>query len=192
MADYEPSEEIREIPVVKDSMSRPSAFPTAAGKTGEEDQEPLGLTTAKFQPEDEIKGLPEGKLQDTAVIDLILNIQLANSGADVTSCALFKDTSDLPEGPINYGNIFDIYKFDNTLYTLDVTGRELKGYMEWAAECYNQWVPGDINISFDPEYPGFCTICSRASIMKSTSPNRRANASRTLCSRASRCRMTRS
>ena len=27
--------------------------------------------------------------------------------------------------------------------------------MEWAAECYNQWVPGDINISFDPEYPGY-------------------------------------
>jgi 2',3'-cyclic-nucleotide 2'-phosphodiesterase/3'-nucleotidase len=71
----------------------------------------------------------------------------------VTASALFKDTSDLPEGEINYGNIFDIYKYDNTLYTLDVTGKELKAYMEWAAECYNQWVPGDINISFDPEYP---------------------------------------
>ena len=31
-------------------------------------------------------------------MDLILNIQLAESGADVTACALFKDTSDLPEG----------------------------------------------------------------------------------------------
>ena len=28
-------------------------------------------------------------------------------------------------------------------------------YMEWSAECYNQWVPGDINISFDPEYPDY-------------------------------------
>lgn len=100
--------------------------------------EPLGTTTARFQPDNEIKGLPEGKLQDTAVIDLILKVQLLNSGADVTSCALFKDTSDLPEGPVYYKNIFDIYKFDNTLYTLDVTGRELKNYMEWAAECYNQ------------------------------------------------------
>ena len=58
-------------------------------------------------------------------------------------------------GDINYGNIFDIYKFDNTLYRVTVTGKELKAYMEWAAACYNQWVPGDINISFDPEYPGY-------------------------------------
>ena len=27
--------------------------------------------------------------------------------------------------------------------------------MEWSAQCYNQWKPGDINISFDPEYPGY-------------------------------------
>ena len=33
--------------------------------------------------------------------------------------------------------------------------KELKNYMEWSAECYNQWVEGDINISFDPEYPGY-------------------------------------
>ena len=51
--------------------------------------------------------------------------------------------------------IRDSYKFDNTLYRVTVTGKELKAYMEWAAECYNQWVPGDINISFDPEYPGY-------------------------------------
>ncbi|MBR2571205.1 MAG: 5'-nucleotidase C-terminal domain-containing protein [Clostridia bacterium] len=155
MADYEPSDEIREIPVVKALHEQTISF--IQGGVGEDGEpgEPLGTTTAKFQPEDEIKGLPEGKLQDTAVMDLILNVQLLNSGADVTACALFKDTSDLPEGAINYGNIFDIYKFDNTLYTLDVTGSELKAYMEWSAECYNQWEPGDINISFDPEYPGY-------------------------------------
>ena len=37
----------------------------------------------------------------------------------------------------------------------DMPHDELKRYMEWAAECYNQWLPGDINISFDPEYPGY-------------------------------------
>lgn len=155
MADYEPSEEIREIPLIAEMHQQTIDF--INGGTGEDGAqgEPLGVTTAKFQPENEIAGLPEGKLQDTAVMDLILEVQLLNSGADVTACALFKDTSDLPEGNINYGNIFDIYKFDNTLYTMDVTGAELKGYMEWAAECYNQWVPGDINISFDPEYPGY-------------------------------------
>lgn len=154
MADYEPSEEIRNISVVQELHEQTINFVQGIGKDGEPG-EALGTTTAKFQPENEINGLPEGKLQDTAVMDLILNIQLLYSGADVTACALFKDTSDLPEGAVNYGNIFDIYKFDNTLYTLDVTGKELKDYMEWAAACYNQWVPGDINISFEPDHPGY-------------------------------------
>ena len=38
---------------------------------------------------------------------------------------------------------------------MKVTGAELKAYMEWSAECYNQWQEGDINISFDPEYPDY-------------------------------------
>ena len=108
-----------------------------------------------MQPEDEIKGIPEGKLRDTAVMDLINKIQLENSGADVSAAALFKDTSDLPEGEINYGNIFDIYKFDNTLYRIPMTGKELKAYMEWSVSIYNQWKEGDINISFNPEIPGY-------------------------------------
>ena len=156
MADVEPSQEIREIPLVAEAHQKTIDFINGGGSGEDGDGgAALGSTTARFQPENEIAGLPEGKLQDTAVMDLINMIQLENSGADVSAAALFKDTSDLPEGNINYGNIFDIYKFDNTLYRVPVTGAELKDYMEWAAECYNQWQPGDINISFDPEYPGY-------------------------------------
>ena len=159
MEGIEPSEKLRSIPALKEIHEKTISL-VENGTSEEGGQEsgeysPLGSTTAKFQPENEIRGLPEGRLMSTAVIDLILKVQLLDSGADVTSCALFKDTSDLPAGDINYGNIFDIYKYDNTLYRLDVTGKELKDYMEWSAECYNQWVPGDINISFDPEYPGY-------------------------------------
>ena len=156
MTGVTPSQALRDIELVKESHQKTIDFITGGG-SGEDGEggAALGSTTAKFQPVDEIAGLPEGKLQDTAVMDLINKVQLENSGADVSAAALFKDTSDLPEGDINYGNIFDIYKFDNTLYRVTVTGKELKGYMEWAAACYNQWVPGDIILSFDPEYPGY-------------------------------------
>ncbi len=155
MADVEPSEEIREIENVKKAHEETINFVVGgAGEDGEGGAS-LGSTTDKFQPENEIKGIPAGKIMDTPVMDLINKIQLENSGADVSSAALFKDSSDLPKGDINYGNIFSIYKFDNTLYRVPVTGKELKKYMEWSAECYNQWTPGDINISFDPEYPGY-------------------------------------
>lgn len=155
MTGVTPSEELRSNPVIAEAHQATRNFIT--GGTGEKGEKgaSLGSTTAKFQPKNEIAGLPEGKLRDTAVMDLINKVQLANSGADVSAAALFKDTSDLPKGDINYGNIFNIYKFDNTLYRVPVTGAELKAYMEWSAECYNQWVPGDINISFDPEYPGY-------------------------------------
>ena len=156
MTGVTPSQALRDIELVKESHQKTIDFINGGG-SGEEGQSgaALGVTTAKFQPENEIAGLPEGKLRDTAVMDLINQIQLENSGADVSAAALFKDTSDLPAGDINYGNIFDIYKFDNTLYRVSVTGAELKAYMEWSAECYNQWQEGDINISFDPEYPDY-------------------------------------
>ena len=155
MASVEPSRKIRSIPLVREAHQRTIDY--IAGGTDEsgEPLPPLGVTTARFQPENEIRGIPAGRVMDTAVMDLINKIQLEASGADVSAAALFKDTSDLPEGNINYGNIFDIYKFDNTLYRVPITGAELKAYMEWSAECYNQWKAGDINISFDPEYPDY-------------------------------------
>ena len=115
----------------------------------------LGHASADFQPVDEIKGIPSGRIEDTAVIDLIGTVQLENSGADVTAVALFKDTSDLKKGDLNYGNLFDIYKYPNVLYTVKVSGAEMKAYMEWAAACWNQWKEGDVSISFNPQKPGY-------------------------------------
>lgn len=155
MAAYEPAAEIREIPEIAAAHQETIDFIAGTGADGEEGGAALGSTTAKFQPVDEIRGIPAGRVMDTAVMDLINMIQLEASGADVSAAALFRNDSDLPEGPINYGNIFSIYKFDNTLYRVKVTGAELKAYMEWSAACYNQWVPGDINISFDPDHPDY-------------------------------------
>ncbi|MCI8714803.1 MAG: bifunctional metallophosphatase/5'-nucleotidase [Oscillospiraceae bacterium] len=143
MEDVEPSEEIRKIETV-------AAAHEEAVKFINEDV--LGSTTAKFQPENEIDGIAQGWIEDTAVMDLINTVQLEKSGADVSAAALFKYGSDLPEGDIKYNNIFDIYKYDNTLYRVKLTGAELKEYMEWSAGYYNTWKEGDINISFDPEF----------------------------------------
>ena len=102
MTGVTPSQALRDIELVKESHQKTIDFITGGG-SGEDGEggAALGSTTAKFQPVDEIAGLPEGKLQDTAVMDLIGTVQLENSGADVTAVALFKDTSDLPEGDIN-------------------------------------------------------------------------------------------
>jgi 2',3'-cyclic-nucleotide 2'-phosphodiesterase/3'-nucleotidase len=157
MTDYEPSELIRGNTFIKEAHQATRDF--ISGGAPSADGSPsggiFGTAAADFQPKNEIMGIPEGKLRDTAVMDFINEVQLLNSGADVSAAALFADTSDIPQGPINYGTIFGIYKYDNTLYRVPVTGAELKAYMEWSATCYNQWKPGDISISFNPDKPGY-------------------------------------
>lgn len=110
----------------------------------------LGTASADFQPKNEIKGIPEGQIRDTAVIDLINKIQLDNTDADVSAAALFSSTSNIKAGPVTYADIFGIYKYPNTLYTVEVTGQELMNYMEWSYKYYNQFKDGDINVSFNP------------------------------------------
>lgn len=143
MKDVEPSQEIRDLEVVAAAQKEAVSFIN---------DDVLGTTTARFQPDNEIPGIAQGWIEDTAVMDLINTVQLEKSGADVSAAALFKYASDLPEGEIKYNNIFDIYKYDNTLYRVKITGAELKAYMEWSAGYYNTWKPGDINISFDPDF----------------------------------------
>lgn len=157
MEKYEPSEELRSVPEIKAAHEKTIAYVSGGvqNNDGTVSGGIFGKASATFQPENEIKDIPEGKLRPTAVMTLINKIQIENSGADVSAAALFKDTSNIREGDVNYGTVFDIYKFDNTLYRVEVTGAELKKYMEWSAACYNQWVPGDVSISFNPDKPGY-------------------------------------
>ena len=156
MTGVTPSQELREIPLVAEAHQKTIDYINGGGSGDEgEGGASLGSTTARFQPENEIRGIPAGRVMDTAVMDLINTVQLENSGADVTAVALFKDTSDLKKGDLNYGNLFDIYKYPNVLYTVKVSGAEMKAYMEWAAACWNQWKEGDVSISFNPQKPGY-------------------------------------
>lgn len=111
----------------------------------------LGTSTGNFHPESEVPGIPEAQLRDTAVIDLINEVQLKYTEADVSAAALFKESSNIKEGAITYSDIFDIYKYPNSLYAVEVTGKELKDYMEWSASYYNTYKPGDVTISFNPQ-----------------------------------------
>jgi 2',3'-cyclic-nucleotide 2'-phosphodiesterase/3'-nucleotidase len=110
----------------------------------------IGQATENFAPESEIPGIPEAQIRDTGLIDLINDVQLKYTGADISAAALFSQNSNLREGDVTYASIFEIYKYPNTLVAVEITGAELKDYMEWSAAYYNTFKPGDINISFNP------------------------------------------
>ncbi|MBU3127094.1 5'-nucleotidase C-terminal domain-containing protein [Clostridium tagluense] len=100
-------------------------------------------------PASEIKGIPTAQVKDTAMIDLINKVQMFYTKADVAAAASFSTTANIKEGKIIKAGTASIYKFDNTLVTLKVTGAQLKKYMEWSASYYNTFKSGDLTVSFN-------------------------------------------
>jgi len=116
---------------------------------------PIGHATGDFTPADQVAGIPAAQVQDTAVLDLINRVQLENTGADISSAALFVADSTIDQGPVSIKDAARIYKYSNTLYAVEITGAELKKYLESTAAYYNTYQPGDITVSFDPEIRGY-------------------------------------
>lgn len=109
------------------------------------------LEGGDLAPENEIKEIPAAQIMDTAMIDLINEVQMYYTGAPVSAAALFIMDANLKEGEIHKSDSSLIYKYDNTLYKLRMTGAQLKKFMEWSADYYNQYQPGDLTISFNAD-----------------------------------------
>lgn len=113
------------------------------------------LTGGPLVPSSEIKGYYMGQLQDTAMIDLINKVQMEYTGADVSAAAAFSTNANIQPGVIKKSDTALIYKFDNTLYLLSMTGKQLKQYMEWSASYFNEFKPGDLTVTFNQSIPGY-------------------------------------
>lgn len=140
MSAYEPDKELMEKLAPYDERAKEDAA-VVIGK----------LEGGSLAPENEIAEIPTAQIQDTALIDLINEVQMYYTGADVSAAALFNMNANLKEGEIRKCDTALIYKYANTLYKLEMTGAQLKKYMEWTASYYNTWKPGDLTISFNPE-----------------------------------------
>lgn len=110
----------------------------------------IGQVSADFLPvQFVLPGIPTAQIEDGALLDFINKVQMEYSGADISSAALFSTRSDLNAGEFRKKDVANIYKYDNTLMAVKVTGKQLKEYMEWSARYYNTAKPGDVTISFN-------------------------------------------
>lgn len=107
------------------------------------------LCGGDLAPVNEIKGITQAQLQETAMINLINEVQMFYTGAEIGAAALFDANSNIKEGKILKKDASLIYKYDNTLYKLEITGKQLKQYMEWSVSYYNTLKEGDLTVSFD-------------------------------------------
>ena len=104
-----------------------------------------------LDPVELLPGIPNAIVQDNPVIDLINKVQMEQAGADVSLAALFDSSSNLEAGPFLHRDSVKIYKYDNTLFAVKVTGKQLKAIMErQAGGFFNQYQSGDVTVSFNP------------------------------------------
>ncbi len=74
---------------------------------------------------------------DNAFLDLIHKVQLSVSGADISFAAPLKFSAIIPAGPITVGQLFNLYRYENMLYTMRLKGSEIKDYLEYS---YSLWL----------------------------------------------------
>lgn len=66
----------------------------------------------------------------SAFVDLIHQLQLDISGAEISFCAPLSFDAGIKAGDIYVSDMFNLYKYENLLYTMRLTGREIKGFLE--------------------------------------------------------------
>lgn len=104
---------------------------------------------------DEIAGIPQSQIAESAMINLINEVQMHYTGADVSAAAAFNTAANMYAGSIKKCDTALIYKYTNTLYKLKMTGSQLKKFMEWSVSYYNTYKDGDLTLSFNPDIRGY-------------------------------------
>jgi len=76
------------------------------------------------------------RTRDTPILDLINDVQMRVTGAELSSTAAFSLTSRIPAGPVTVADVAGLYVYDNTLKAIRISGAQLRAYLEKSAEYY--------------------------------------------------------
>ncbi|KLT72876.1 serine/threonine protein phosphatase [Neisseria arctica] len=110
----------------------------------------IGETANDMVPQGKNHGVSIAFSQDTGMSSFITDAQLHYSKADVVSFAFDYETVRLDKGPIKKKDIIYNYRYaggDVTVYEL--TGKQLKQYMEWSADYFDTIEAGDKNYRYN-------------------------------------------
>ncbi|MGF6191895.1 2',3'-cyclic-nucleotide 2'-phosphodiesterase/3'-nucleotidase [Serratia sp. 509] len=111
------------------------------------------LTGQDLVSPDAVKGIPQVHIQDTGISALYQEAARHYAPkAQVIALQIDNDRPKLNVGTITAKDIAFNYQYaggEITVYQL--TGKELKKYMEWSADYFNQQHDGDVTYSFNPQ-----------------------------------------
>lgn len=71
----------------------------------------------------------------SAFIDLIHTLQLDITGADVSFAAPLSFDAEIKEGDVSVSDMFNLYKYENMLYVMTLSGKEIKDFWKCLIIC---------------------------------------------------------
>lgn len=74
--------------------------------------------------------------EDNSFSDFVHDLQLSITGAQISFTAPLTLNTKVEKGEVNVGTLFKLYRYENFLYTMKMTGKEIKGYLEFS---YGLW-----------------------------------------------------
>ena len=93
---------------------------------------PLGRITKDIKSKEALFGPSE-------FVDLIHTFQLEKTGADISFVSPLSFNTEIDSGWIRVRDMFKLYRYENFLYTMKLSGREIKDYLEYSfAGWFNQ------------------------------------------------------
>ncbi|AUI66648.1 MULTISPECIES: bifunctional UDP-sugar hydrolase/5'-nucleotidase [Glaesserella] len=110
----------------------------------------IGQVANDMIPQGKNHGVSIAFSKDTGMSSLIHDVQQHYSKADVVSFAFDYETVRLDKGDIKKKDIIYNYRYaggDVSVYEL--TGKQLKQYMEWSADYFDTIQPGDTNYRYN-------------------------------------------
>jgi 2',3'-cyclic-nucleotide 2'-phosphodiesterase (5'-nucleotidase family) len=90
---------------------------------------------------------------ESPVADFVADAIREKVGADIALQNSGGVRADLPEGVVSHGTIYEVVPFDNTIYTLDLTGAEVRLALEQALRFNRVPQVSGIAYRFDPSRP---------------------------------------
>jgi len=75
--------------------------------------------------------------EESAIVDLIHETQRHFSGAEISIAAAFNPSLTIAAGDITVGTVAGIYIYENFLNAVELTGHQLKDYLEYSSKYFN-------------------------------------------------------
>ena len=112
----------------------------------------IGQTANEMVPQETKHGVSAAFSKDTGLSSFINDVEQYYSGADVVTFSFDHQKARMDKGDIKKKDIIFNYRYaggDVTVYEL--TGKQLKEYMEWSANYFDTIQPGDIEYRYNAE-----------------------------------------